>query len=183
MAATLRTITLALVLSYTLVFGPGQSVAAGTKAIGQRVFRFKVQRAPWLGAKRLRSELPIGVRAAAFARRFIGDPYAWGGTGPTGFDCSGFVRYVYQRFGITLPHSSYADFDLGRSIGRWALQPGDLVFFDGVGHVGLYIGHGRFIHAPHSGTTVQISTLAGYGGTYDGARRIVAGAKRLLLRG
>jgi len=183
MAASLRLISLVFVLAYSLVFGPGSAVAVGTKAIGQRVFRFKVQRAPWLGVKRLKAQEPIGVRAVSFAKKFIGVPYVWGGSGPGGFDCSGLVRYVYERFGIDLPHSSYADFDLGERVGRWALKPGDLVFFDGVGHVGLYVGNGRFIHAPHSGTTVQISTLASYGGSYDGARRIVSGAKRRLLRG
>jgi len=85
------------------------------------------------------------------------------------------VRYVYQRFGLNLPHSSYADFNLGRGVGRWALKPGDLVFFSGLGHVGLYVGHGRFIHAPHSGTAVQISSLAAWGGSYSGARRLLPG--------
>ena len=91
------------------------------------------------------------------------------------------MRFVYQRFGINLPHSSYADFNLGRRV-RGALKPGDLVFFSGVGHVGMYIGNNRFIHAPHSGTTVQISSMSDHG-SYDGARRIVAGAKRQLLHG
>jgi cell wall-associated NlpC family hydrolase len=183
MAASLRLIALALVLTYSLVFGPGSAFAASKKAIGSRVFRFKVQGTPWLGAKRVSASEPIGLRAVGFAKRFIGVPYVWGGSSPTGFDCSGLVRYVYQRFGISLPHSSYADFDLGRRVGRWALEPGDLVFFDGVGHVGLYIGNGRFIHAPHTGTHVQISTMSSYGGSFDGARRVVAGAKRRLLRG
>jgi len=183
MTASLRLITLAFVLAYSVVFGPGSSVAASTEAVGQKVFRFKVQRAPWLGIKRLAAAEPIGARAVNFAKRFIGVPYVWGGSGPQGFDCSGLVRYVYERFGINLPHSSYADFDLGERVSRWALKPGDLVFFNGIGHVGLYVGNGRFIHAPHTGTTVQISTLASYSSSYDGARRIVAGAKRRLLRG
>jgi cell wall-associated NlpC family hydrolase len=140
-----------------------------------------VTRAPWFGAKRVQLTEPIGMRAVTFARRFIGVPYVWGGSSPNGFDCSGLVRYVYEKFGIDLPHSSYADFDLGRRVSRWELKPGDLVFFDGVGHVGLYIGNGRFIHAPHTGTHVQISTMASYGGSFDGARRVVAGAKRRLL--
>ncbi len=110
-----------------------------------------------------------------FARRYVGVPYAYGGTTPAGgFDCSGFTRFVYAHFGIDLPHYSGGQFDLGRSVSRGELRPGDLLFFDGVGHVGLYIGHGLFIHAPHSGTRVSIDPLAGwYAGTYDGARRLL----------
>jgi cell wall-associated NlpC family hydrolase len=75
----------------------------------------------------------------------------WAGTTPRGFDCSGFTRFVYAHMGISLPHSSYAQWTMGRHIGRHALRPGDLVFFAGLGHVGLWIGHGRFIHAPQTG--------------------------------
>ena len=121
------------------------------------------------------SPLPLGARAVRFARHLTGIPYRWGGTSPrTGFDCSGFVRFVYAHFGISLPHSSYAQFGLGRRIPRAALKPGDLVFFDGAGHVGVYVGHGSFIHAPHTGTRVQISRLDGsYSRGFDGARRLV----------
>jgi cell wall-associated NlpC family hydrolase len=113
-----------------------------------------------------------GMRVADYARRQIGVPYRYGGTSPrSGFDCSGLVRYVYAHFGIRLPHSSYAQFGLGRRVSRGHLRPGDLVFFSGVGHVGIYVGRGRFIHAPHSGTRVQVSRLSDHG-SYDGARRI-----------
>ena len=114
------------------------------------------------------------AKIVRFARHFLGIPYSYGGTSPaSGFDCSGFTRYVYAHFGITLPHYSGAQFDLGRRVSRAGLRPGDLLFFDGLGHVGLYIGHGLFIHAPHSGTRVSIDTLAGwYSGRYDGARRL-----------
>jgi cell wall-associated NlpC family hydrolase len=120
----------------------------------------------------------LGDRVVDFARHLIGVRYSWGGTSPrTGFDCSGFVRYVYAHFGISLAHSSFADFWRGRHVGRWALKPGDLVFFDGAGHVGIYVGHGRFIHAPHTGTVVRISTMSGwYASQFDGARRLVANA-------
>jgi cell wall-associated NlpC family hydrolase len=116
----------------------------------------------------------LGNRAVDYARRFLGVRYVWGGSSPrSGFDCSGFVRYVYAHVGITLPHSSYADFGLGRRVSRGGLRPGDLVFFHGLGHVGIYVGAGKFIHAPHAGTRVSYSTLAEYGGEYDGARRLV----------
>jgi cell wall-associated NlpC family hydrolase len=123
---------------------------------------------------RKRAALTVGVRAADYARKLLGVPYRYGGSSPrTGFDCSGFVRYVYAHFGISLAHSSFADYWRGRRVGRWAMKPGDLVFFDGEGHVGIYIGHGRFIHAPHTGTVVSISTMTGwYGSRFDGARRI-----------
>jgi cell wall-associated NlpC family hydrolase len=115
------------------------------------------------------------LRVVRFARHLLGIRYVYGGTSPrSGFDCSGFTRFVYAHFGIRLPHFSGAQFDLGRRVSRAGLRPGDLVFFDGLGHVGLYIGGGRFIHAPHTGTRVSIDSLNGwYAGRYDGARRLI----------
>jgi cell wall-associated NlpC family hydrolase len=115
------------------------------------------------------------AKVVRFARHLLGVPYAYGGTSPrSGFDCSGFTRFVYAHFGITLPHYSGAQFSMGRRVSRQGLRPGDLLFFDGLGHVGMYIGAGRFIHAPHSGTTVSIDRLNGwYSGRYDGARRFL----------
>ena len=115
------------------------------------------------------------TRIVDYARRLLGVPYVYGGSSPRyGFDCSGFTRFVYAHFGVALPHYSVAQFDLGHRVSRWGLRPGDLVFFDGLGHVGLYIGHNRFIHAPHTGTDVQVSSLNGwYASEYDGARRIL----------
>jgi len=115
------------------------------------------------------------AKVARFARRLLGAPYAYGGTSPrAGFDCSGLTRFVYAHFGVVLPHYSAAQFGLGPGVSRAGLRPGDLVFFERLGHVGLYIGKGRFIHAPHSGTRVRVSSLGGWWGAhFDGARRIL----------
>jgi cell wall-associated NlpC family hydrolase len=123
-------------------------------------------------ATRMAREQALVVK---FARRYLGVRYVYGGTSPrTGFDCSGFTRFVYSHFGISLPHYSGAQWGLGRPVSRAGLRPGDLVFFSGLGHVGLYIGNGRFIHAPHTGARVEIDSLYGsYGGGYDGARRVI----------
>ena len=108
------------------------------------------------------------------AMRYLGTPYVWGGSSPSGFDCSGFVMFVYAQVGVSLPHSSYAQYGAGVAVSQSDLQPGDLVFFDGLGHVGIYIGGGQFIHSPHTGDVVKVSSLSGwYASTYVGARRIV----------
>jgi cell wall-associated NlpC family hydrolase len=107
------------------------------------------------------------------AMRYLGTPYVWGGASPAGFDCSGFVMYVYAQVGVSLPHSSYAQYGYGSAVSRGDLQPGDLVFFDGLGHEGIYVGGGSFIHSPHTGDVVKISSMTGwYASTFVGARRL-----------
>jgi len=107
------------------------------------------------------------------AMRYLGVPYVWGGSTPRGFDCSGLVMYAFGQIGISLPHSSYAQFAMGTPVSISQLQPGDLVFFAGASHVGIYIGGGQFIHAPHTGDVVKISSLTGwYSAEFAGGRRI-----------
>jgi len=107
------------------------------------------------------------------AMRYLGVPYVWGGSSPSGFDCSGLVSYVFAQIGVSLPHSSYAQFGIGTPVSIGELQPGDLVFFTGASHVGIYIGGGQFIHAPHTGDVVKISSLSGYySSNFAGARRV-----------
>jgi cell wall-associated NlpC family hydrolase len=115
----------------------------------------------------------LGARAVALARHELGVPYVWGGESPAGFDCSGLVAWVYGRLGVSLPRVAADQYRAGRHVPRSMLRPGDLVFFHGLGHVGIYIGGGRFIHAPHTGDVVRISALAGwYDETYVGASRV-----------
>jgi len=116
---------------------------------------------------------PTHSSVVSIAERYLGVPYSWGGASPSGFDCSGLVMYVFAQVGVSLPHSSYSQYGMGTPVSRDQLQPGDLVFFDGLGHVGIYVGGGSFIHAPHTGDVVKISSISGwYASTYVGARRI-----------
>jgi cell wall-associated NlpC family hydrolase len=124
-------------------------------------------------AKRSRPRVTVGERAAGLARGYIGVPYAWGGASPGhGFDCSGLVMYVYGKLGVNLPHHAASQYRYGRNVSRWALKPGDLVFFSGLGHVGLFIGKGRFIDAPQSGGVVRVALLASRSSSFVGARRV-----------
>jgi cell wall-associated NlpC family hydrolase len=107
------------------------------------------------------------------AMRYLGIPYVYGGASPSGFDCSGFIMYVYAQIGVSLPHNAAMQYGHGTPVDRSQLQPGDLVFFNGLGHAGIYIGGGQFIHSPHTGDVVKISSLSGwYDSTWVGARRL-----------
>jgi cell wall-associated NlpC family hydrolase len=122
--------------------------------------------------RKARSARAVGrPRVVEIAKRYLGTPYSWAGASPAGFDCSGFVMYVYGRIGIQLPHSSGMLWRVGKPVAHKDLLPGDIVFFSGLGHVGIYVGHGRFIHSPYTGDVVRIQRLSDHGG-YDGARRL-----------
>jgi cell wall-associated NlpC family hydrolase len=113
-----------------------------------------------------------GVVGVAMSQ--LGTPYVWGGMSPGGFDCSGLVAWAYSQVGVSLPHHAASQYGYGTPVSRDQLEPGDLVFFDGLGHVGIYVGGGSFVHSPHTGDVVKISSLddSWYASTWVGARRI-----------
>jgi peptidoglycan DL-endopeptidase CwlO len=117
----------------------------------------------------------LGEQAVQIAMGELGVPYVWGGASPSGFDCSGLTMWVYAQLGIHLDHYTGSQWNAGPHVAYSDLAPGDLVFFEpGIGHVGIYIGNNEFIHAPHTGTVVQISSLsdAWYAAEYQGAVRV-----------
>ena len=121
-----------------------------------------------------------GNSVAEFAKQYIGYGYVYGGSGPTSFDCSGFTMYVYQQFGISLPHNAVTQSNYGQYVSKENLVPGDLVIFNNysntsIGHAGIYIGNGRIVHAENSNTGVTTDTIMS--GYYD--TRFVEG-RRLI---
>jgi len=125
-------------------------------------------------AARPATEPSKGQTVVALAKRHVGAPYRWGGSSPSGFDCSGLVRYVYAQVGVSLPHNAAQQFRLGTPVTRDSLEPGDLVFFDRLRHNGIYVGDGRFIHARQTGLGVNIARLddGWYASHWAGARRL-----------
>lgn len=127
-------------------------------------------------------ETSKGQEIVEYAKQYLGCPYVYGGSGDKSFDCSGFTMYVYKKFGYTLSHSAIAQSKVGTYVAKEDLQAGDLVFFldyetmDGIGHCGIYIGNGEFIHASSgSGYCVKISNLltGSYNKRYATARRLI----------
>lgn len=120
------------------------------------------------------------------AKSFLGTPYQWGGTSPSGFDCSGFTQYVLAQNGKSIPRTSQEQFASGQAVDKSQLQAGDLVFYDWSGgteatHVGIYEGNGKMIHAPHSGDVVKEVDFNSYGqNVYLGARRYYKGTEGAL---
>jgi cell wall-associated NlpC family hydrolase len=117
--------------------------------------------------------LPSGsgnAAAASVAMQYLGVPYVWGGASPSGFDCSGLASYAYAQIGKSVPHYTGAIWAAFPKVPSDQLEPGDLVFFNGLGHMGIYIGGGQYVHAPHTGDVVKVSSL-GDRSDYVGAVR------------
>ena len=114
-------------------------------------------------AQQARTDGDAAARAAEHARNMVGKPYLYGGNSPDGFDCSGLVHYSFQRAGVSVPRTTRSQLNAGLPVKVRALRTGDLVFFDQEGrkfsHVGIYLGDGRFVHAPSSGKRVRIDRL------------------------
>jgi len=114
----------------------------------------------------------IGAQALRWALSKVGSPYVWGGAGPNVFDCSGLVMWAYAHVGISLAHFTGTQWTEGEHVSRSQLQPGDLLFFFNLGHVGMFIGNGLMVDAPTAGQDVQVQAVFWSG--FDGAVRIVA---------
>jgi cell wall-associated NlpC family hydrolase len=170
----IRLLILLLAIALTLVLALVRPLQGRATRLAKKHKAHPMKIDPLLRRRHVMSYGPVqtfGNQVVAYAHQFLGVHYSWGGTSPrTGFDCSGLVRFVYGHFGIVLPHSSFGDLTLGRRVSRRWLRPGDIVFFAGASHVGIYVGSGRFIDAPHTGAVVRISTMQSYG--YYAARRL-----------
>jgi cell wall-associated NlpC family hydrolase len=167
LSATVATFAFSASLVYLSAAGPEPAFAATFELAAQPE-----------GRERASSPPPTtGERAAKIALRAIGVPYRWGGESPaSGFDCSGLVRWAYGHVGIDLPHNSYALYSEGRMVSEARMEPGDVLFFSGLGHVGLYLGRGRMVHAPQTGRHVEVVGLgqSHYGQRLVGARRVAS---------
>lgn len=120
----------------------------------------------------------VSRRVISESMNYLGVPYVFGGTSPSGFDCSGYVRFVFAQAGISLPRTADAQYEVGYAVSTDELRPGDLVFFStyeaGPSHVGIYLGDGNFINASSSRGVSVASIYGGYWGScYIGARRIL----------
>jgi cell wall-associated NlpC family hydrolase len=143
----------------------------------------ETDRGPWraVGKRRTAAGIQAALptpdedRIVGLATRHVGSPYVWGGASPRGFDCSGFVMYVYAALGVSLPHNAAQQYRLGMPVRRKDLRPGDLVFFDRLRHNGIYIGDGQFVHASQRGSGVKISRLDDewFRERWTGARRVL----------
>lgn len=153
-------------LAAVLALNAGGASASSFVADGATPTRASAERAAVVVARPGQGN----AAAARIAIRYLGVPYVWGGAGPTGFDCSGLPSYAYAQIGVSVPHYTVAIWNAFPRVPRGELLAGDLVFFHDLGHMGIYLGAGLFVHAPHTGDVVKVSDLRTYPG-YVGAVR------------
>ncbi|NUT39009.1 MAG: C40 family peptidase [Thermoactinospora sp.] len=147
-----------------------QAVPAGTQAVTTAKTAKVTMSAR---AARAARQKVRASKAVATAKAQLGDPYRYGGTGPGSFDCSGLVQFSWRKAGVKIPRVTHSQYARIRTKVSWRnLRPGDLMFFSGRGHVGMYVGNGRMIHSPSTGKTVRIEKLNGW------RKRSFAGAVR-----
>jgi cell wall-associated NlpC family hydrolase len=154
------------------------AVAAATPIPAADISGPVVELAPGVPVMDAEAASPTALNAIKVAGQYLGTSYHFGGASPeTGFDCSGLMQWAYSHSGVTIPRVTYDQIDVGVHIDRSHLVPGDLVFFENNGdvhHVGMYLGGGRFLHAPHTGDVVKVSSLddAYYAAQFAGGRRM-----------
>ena len=157
-------------------FSPEGSLAALSGAVADaQVSAPELQTHPMTPSIKIQGKAsPTARKAAGLVFDYLGTPYHWGGESPGGFDCSGLLQYVWGKEGVQIPRTSQEQWQAGSAVKKSQLRPGDAVFFEpgkgGPGHVGMYVGGGRFIESPHTGASVRISKLAGRT-DFVGARR------------
>jgi cell wall-associated NlpC family hydrolase len=148
---------------------PAAPPAPAPGAASRPLVRVAAAAAPATAPPPAAPPLSAAARAVETALKELGKPYRYGALGPSTFDCSGLTKFAYGAAGIVLPHSAAAQYGSGRRVNRNQLQPGDLIFWRGLGHVGMYVGGGRMVHAPQTGELVTITSIDQ--GTYLGAVR------------
>ncbi|MBU3113140.1 C40 family peptidase [Clostridium lacusfryxellense] len=154
--------------SYSSKISNGQATIDATMKQIQAIRDAAPKYTPSRGSSSLSSNAIV-----AYASNFLGTPYVWGAAGPTNFDCSGFMQYVYRHFGVSLSRTTFTQINEGSYVPRENLQAGDLIFFGSSSnphHVGMYVGNNSYIHAPRTGDVIKVSALTR--GDYLTARRI-----------
>ena len=150
-----------LCLNFALTFVISLILCCTSKPVSNREYS-EIQQTPKYNTATVIGRNP-GYMAASLARKQVGVPYRYGGSSPSGFDCSGLVQYVYGKLGVNLPRKSREMAGVGQQVPVHALLPGDLVFFrinrNSVSHVGIYIGNDKFVHATKSGHPVRNDSI------------------------
>lgn len=165
-AARQRQEELAAAAATSAVSTPSPSTSGGTPAPSDPASSAAPSAAPTTSV----AGSSANASAARYALQFLGVPYVWGGASPSGFDCSGLATYVFAKYGKSVPHYTGAIWNAFPHVSTSDLQVGDLVFFHGLGHMGIYLGGDQFVHAPHTGDVVKVSQFSTYSG-YVGAVR------------